>query len=116
MSVLPHALIWKKEAASFTVLRGLADQWLKNHPELDTKRMQKALALTGGVSEIRPNQYKVEGEGGSYTVTVNPGQKKSFCTCEDSRRGNHCKHRLAVALVVMGEKKQPPPPPPAQAS
>lgn len=101
---LPHALIWKKNAAPYAVMRNLADQWLKNHPELDATRMNKALALTGGVSEIKPNQYKVEGGGGDYVVTVNPGQKKSFCTCEDSRRGNHCKHRLACALVIMAAR------------
>lgn len=108
---LPHALVWKKYAASYTVMRNLADQWLKKHPELDERRMNKALALTGGVSEVKTNEYKVEGEGGDYVVTVNPAQKKSFCSCEDSRRGNHCKHRLAVALIVMAEKKQPAPPP-----
>jgi len=109
MIVLPQAHLWKKTASPFSVMKGLADKWLKNHPNLDAKRMNKALALTGGVSEAKPNIYEVEGEGDTYVVTVNPGQKKSSCSCEDSRRGNHCKHRLAVALVMMADKHQPAP-------
>ena len=63
----------------------------------------KALALVGGCHSQGEGTWVVEGGGGEYVVYVDPQRRRSTCTCEDSRRGHHCKHRLAVALVYKVE-------------
>ena len=83
-------------------IRSLATQWAERHPELAT-RLEKAVALTGGVKSQGEGVYVVEGVGDVYIVWADPQGKRSTCNCEDSRRGHHCKHRLAVALVFKAE-------------
>lgn len=77
-----------------------ARRWVASRPEL-AGRMEKAIALVGGVSLVEANTYRVEGGAGDYTVRVDRVQRYSECTCPDSAvRGQKCKHRLAVALVL----------------
>lgn len=85
-----------------TQIRTLATLWSAKHPEL-ASRIERAIALTGGVKSQGEGVYVVEGESGEYIVTV--VGRISFCTCPDSARGNHCKHRLAAALVCAQERK-----------
>ncbi len=92
------------QAESFSTMRALAKKWVAKSPELGP-RMERALALTGGVEEVSPSTFTVEGEGGTYTVMINRSTKVSTCDCPDSRRGNKCKHRLACALVEAAKKK-----------
>jgi hypothetical protein len=78
-----------------------AARWVAHRPELAT-RMEKAMALVGGIERTdEANTYKVEGGKGDYIVRVDRGRRYSECTCPDSAvRGQKCKHRLAVALVL----------------
>ena len=73
----------------------LAQLWTEKNPKLQG-RIQRALALVGEVYDMG-GCYAVEGVKGDYLVHVHGS--RSTCTCEDSQRGNHCKHRIAVALV-----------------
>jgi hypothetical protein len=85
-------------AAPFRRMTELAAKWADKNPNL-RDRLMRALAMTGGVKKVAPNQYTVEGERGDYTVTIHGNT--STCTCKDFlQRKIHCKHRLAVALVV----------------
>lgn len=86
-------------------MRELAAIWSVQHPELQ-ERLQKALALVGGVRAQGEGVYVVEGVGNEYVVSVDLPRRRSSCTCEDSRRGHHCKHRLAVALLYKVEEEQ----------
>lgn len=47
-----------------------------------------------------PDAYKVCSETSKteYVVRVDRKNHRSSCSCPDSRKGRHCKHRLAVAL------------------
>lgn len=92
-----------KEAVAYKTMRTLADAWIAKNPSW-AERVNKALALTPGVEDLGNWQYKVEGENDDYIVTVKGTQ--SSCTCPDSRRGNHCKHRLACALLYAAERRE----------
>ena len=78
----------------------LARKWANKHPEL-AGRLTRAVDLVGKVERpgARAHIFYVQG-GERYRICVNPTTHKSSCTCPDSRNGNHCKHRLAVALYV----------------
>lgn len=96
---LAHKYMEKAAAAApFRRMTELAAKWADKNPNL-RDRLMRALAMTGGVKKVAPNQYTVEGERGDYTVTIHGNT--STCTCKDFlQRKIHCKHRLAVALVV----------------
>lgn len=85
-------------------MRQYVSAWSVRHPELQV-RLEKALALTGGVRLIAPSIYRVQGQGDDYLVRVDHQRGSSTCTCMDSRKGHHCKHRLATALVVVLERE-----------
>jgi hypothetical protein len=115
MPVPTHAHLWKKTAASMSVIRGIAESWIAKHPELKS-RIEKAIPLTVAITKEGPNTYVVENPDSDkktnpeYTVTVKGNT--STCTCEDFlRRGSQCKHRLAVGLMVVSDKKASPPTP-----
>jgi uncharacterized Zn finger protein len=83
----------------------LAIAWSRKHPELHD-RCHRAVGLVEA-NKVRKvdDHYLVEGTGDTYLVYVDPEAGTSRCTCEDSRKGNHCKHRIAVAMVyVMTER------------
>jgi len=83
----------------------LAAQWGEANPQL-RRRLQRTLALVGECTPLGGKDWLVEGVEGDYLVTVDPISKQSTCSCPDSEdRGNHCKHRLAVALVYKVEQE-----------
>lgn len=60
----------------------------------------RAVELVTSATYIGEDTWQVGlTEGHIYYVGVDTRRRTSTCTCEDSRRGNHCKHRLAVALA-----------------
>jgi uncharacterized Zn finger protein len=80
-------------------IKALAEAWARKNPELQS-RLDRAVGLVAGVKYIGEDTYEVPGsKGQTYFVGVNLGKHTSTCQCEDNARGNHCKHRLAVALV-----------------
>ena len=97
---MPH------EVPSSLAVNTTAARWARKHPEL-SDRIERAKALVANVTPGRlPHVFFVEGSSGkSYTVRVNREEKTSTCTCPDSvHRGNHCKHRLAVALFATAKE------------
>ena len=75
--------------------------WTETHPELKD-RLERAVFLLDHVeSTLSPVVYRVRSETSRrvYLVRVNRKTRTSTCTCPDSQKGNHCKHRLAVALL-----------------
>lgn len=78
----------------------LVEKWSARRPELRS-RLERAVALTGGVRSQGEGTFVVEGVTQEYIVGVEDG--RSSCTCQDTLRGNHCKHRLACALVCKTE-------------
>jgi hypothetical protein len=83
----------------------LASKWIIKYPYLK-ERIQKALALITNVKAQGEGVYVVIGDSGrDYIVWADPSSGQSTCTCEDSIRGNHCKHRLAAALIHASSKK-----------
>lgn len=84
----------------------IARKWAEKHPNLAT-RIERAVALVALVTPgDLPHVFFVEGsEGRRYVVRVDG--RASTCTCPDSGTGHHCKHRLAAALFVAGQKKTP---------
>lgn len=92
----------------YSRMRQLANKWAEMHPELED-RLQRALALTGGVRKIASSNgfeaYVVEGVGDDYIVKVDLRNHTSRCECQDFQtRRIHCKHRLATALVYETSK------------
>ena len=90
----------------YTTVRGLATVWAAKRPELEA-RINRALALVSNVTpgDLSPNVYFVEGSAGhNYMVKINRRDRTSTCTCPDAEKGNHCKHRLAVALFERGRE------------
>ncbi len=85
-------------------IRHLATMWAAKHPYMDD-RMERAIALTGNITQLDKYRFRVEGVGGTYNVRVNYRRKTSTCSCPDSRKGFHCKHALAVALVYVTERE-----------
>lgn len=79
----------------------LVQKWSTKHPEL-ASRLERAMALTGSVHSQGEGTFVVEGATGDYIVGIEHG--RSTCTCQDFKRGHHCKHRLACALVCMTER------------
>jgi hypothetical protein len=77
-----------------------ASKWAFKRPEL-ADRIDRAGALVANVNKTaHPDVYVVEGSHGhKYLVRVHRDAKTSECTCPDSGKGNHCKHRIAVALL-----------------
>lgn len=84
-------------ASRNVALEELAARWISKGL-VDPKRAMKALHLAkrGAVVTNADGSYSVKGsEPTPYRVV------KGSCTCPDSAaRGEHCKHRLAVSLVV----------------
>ena len=72
---------------------------------LDPKRIQKAAELARNKYNIQPAKRDANGEiipNPSYKKVCVKGSKgwyvvtQGSCTCEDHRRGNTCKHRIAA--------------------
>jgi hypothetical protein len=87
----------------------LANLWIARYPELDEHRVRRAEALVDNVTPGRLDHvFFVEGsDGHRYIVRVDEAARTSTCDCPDStERGAHCKHRLAVALVVALQPRQ----------
>jgi hypothetical protein len=106
MPTPPNHPFWKAADASFSTMKQLANSWAQKHPELKD-RIERALALTGGITRGRmPYIFFVEGQGDRYMVRVNEQMGTSTCSCPDSMKGNHCKHRLATALLVAAERRE----------
>lgn len=96
----------KANTSTFGKMRAIADRWAAKHPELRS-RLERALALTGEVTRKGPTLFSVAGERDIYNVKITGNT--STCTCPDFvNRSIHCKHRLAVALVVTAEKDSQP--------
>lgn len=86
-------------------LHQIAFNWALKHPHLKS-RIERAVALVGGVKSQCEGVYVVEGSKGvEYIVAVDFEKGTSICTCTDHKKGNHCKHRLAVALVCVLERE-----------
>ena len=81
-------------------MQQLALLWGVRYPRLRS-RLERAVALTGGVTPRGEGVWEVEStEGRVYEVQADPVRRESACTCIDFRRGGgRCKHQLAVALV-----------------
>ena len=96
------------DAPAASEVARLASVWVAKHPEL-TERIQRAVALVANVDPIGPfgkGTFFVEGsDGHKYMVRVDRAARVSECTCLDSVKGHHCKHRLAVALYVAAQPK-----------
>jgi len=78
----------------------LVARWAAKHPELKT-RLERAAFIVENVRRTPdPNLYVVKSatSGQEYLVKINRWAKRSTCSCPDSRKGHHCKHRLAAAL------------------
>jgi uncharacterized Zn finger protein len=86
-------------------LEELAARWISKGL-VDPKRAMKALQLAkrGAVVANADGSFSVKGsEPTPYRVI------KGACTCPDSAaRGEHCKHRLAVSLVVKVDARPAP--------
>jgi hypothetical protein len=85
-----------------SLLEQQATLWTSAYPRL-ASRIAKAVDLVPRiqVDEKRPtSQFHVPGSEGVYTVEVSEDGKTSTCGCVDSSKGNLCKHRIAVALVL----------------
>ena len=82
----------------------LATVWADKHPELSA-RIQRAVALVSNVSTtLAPEIFFIEGSWGhKYIIRTDRKARTSTCTCPDSEKGHHCKHRLAVALYVAAQ-------------
>jgi len=98
----------------------IAQALLKRYPALDPKRTERALALVTSPHQrvkraaIDENGHRISPTAALWVVRssakppykkhekiwylVAPHQKK--CQCVDSRRGNICKHRIAVYLIM----------------
>jgi hypothetical protein len=100
----PEAVDRLRGTMDATKIQNVANRWAAKHPEL-APRIFRAVALTGGIHKVDDNTYRVEGATGDYTVTINRAARTSSCTCPDTQQGgNHCKHRLACALIEMAER------------
>jgi hypothetical protein len=86
------------------ILERKARAWAFIHPDLRSRCM-KAPSLVSKVSYIGEGTYEVLGsKGQAYFVGFDRRRRTSTCTCIDSQRGHHCKHRIAVALLwIVGE-------------
>ena len=74
--------------------------WTNRYPEL-ASRLERALFMLGNVQPtLHVDIYKVRSENSKkvYVVRINRQARSSSCSCPDTQKGNHCKHRLAVAL------------------
>jgi len=67
-------------------------------------RQEKALqlALNGHVTHKAARVYSVRSQDGAHHYLVDLDRK--FCTCQDSRRGYTCKHRLAAYLIEQSQE------------
>ena len=78
----------------------LVVRWAAKHPELKD-RLERAAFIVENVQRTPdPDLYVVKSATSfrEYLVKVNRWNRSSTCSCPDSRKGHHCKHRLAVAL------------------
>lgn len=78
----------------------LVARWAAKHPELRA-RLERAAFLIENVQRTPDPDLYVVGSatsGREYLVKINRWARSSTCTCPDSRKGHHCKHRLVVAL------------------
>lgn len=82
-----------------TPIQTIANLWKVRYPHL-ADRIDRAVALTGGVKSQGEGVHVVEGShGAEYIVWADPETHKSTCTCPDFEKGHKCKHILAVALL-----------------
>lgn len=63
----------------------------------EEKRLEKAKLLIKDIIKLDNNNYSIKNK--DYIITVNK------CTCIDHRRGNTCKHIIAVRLFLQENKK-----------
>lgn len=82
-------------------MRQIAAAWSVRHPQLQARLFRAVHIAAAG-------EVKSQGEGvfvvkGQYIVTVDHESGTSACTCKDHQRGNHCKHRLATAILFVYE-------------
>jgi len=103
-----------------TTYREIAEKAIKRFPELDPRRVERALTLVTSPHQrvkranIDENGYTIAPTASLWVVRssarppykdhekiwyiVAPHQKK--CQCYDSRKGHICKHRIAVFLMM----------------
>lgn len=102
----PEPLSFRKEPLQSPPRFRAALKWVKvwtsTHPELK-ERLEKAVFLLDNVeATLSPDVYKVRSDSKKrteYLVRVDRRNRTSTCSCPDSQKGNHCKHRLACALL-----------------
>jgi len=78
----------------------LVARWAAKRPSLKN-RLERAVFIVEHVRPtLDPNLYEVQSATSfrKYLVKVDRHARRSTCSCPDSRKGHHCKHRLAVAL------------------
>ncbi len=78
----------------------LVARWTAKHPELKNRLERAAFLIEHVRPTPDPDLYEVQSATShrKYLVKINRWARCSTCTCPDSRKGNHCKHRLVVAL------------------
>ncbi len=83
----------------------LAKAWAKKGLA-EGPRLERALALVGGVSSQGEGVWVVEGGQRDYVVFLDPErQEPSTCDCPDYvHRKVQCKHQLAALLVYWAER------------
>jgi len=94
----------KQQAAEY-----FADLFRRQWPDLAAKangRIERAIliASTPGAckpSDEHPGRYLVKASSDNYSYYEVDIQRK-HCTCPDSAQGHLCKHRLAIALHLLG--------------
>lgn len=89
----------------------VAHTFAENYPQLARKangRIQKAidLAVSGYVTVVCHNRALVRSQTRKVHYTVSTGAFGAWasCDCPDNRRGNTCKHILAVEFAVRAYK------------
>ncbi len=75
--------------------------WTERHPELKD-RLERAVFMLKKIERTAcPDVYVVRSDSNiriKYVVRIYREERTSTCSCPDSQKGHHCKHRLAVAL------------------
>lgn len=86
---------------SFNKVLQFVRLWTDLHPELKDRLERAAFLVSVVKPTLHPDTYKVRSETSNrkeYVVRINREARTSTCSCPDSKKGNHCKHRLATAL------------------
>lgn len=86
------------------IIVNLSDEAITKY-NLEAGRVQRAAELASRPTNIQPAKFDEHGTSitPSYKVLAVVGSngqwyvvKHKFCTCEDNKRGNICKHRIAA--------------------